>query len=100
MGDNGGALIGAQDASSAVSAKPVGTAVQPCAAKPYSWLMIELVGEDGTPVPNEPYRVMLPDGTIREGTLDSRGIASFEGFISGECTVSFPALDEEAWAQD
>jgi len=40
-----------------------------------SWIEIELVDEDGKPVPGEAYRITLPDGTtIDEGTLDDKGL--------------------------
>jgi hypothetical protein len=74
----------------------VGSAEQPCPLKKH-WLTIELVGEDGSPVPNEKYRVILPDGSVREGALNGRGTATFEELKEGECQVSFPGLDSEAW---
>ncbi len=65
--------------------------------KAKAWLKIELLGEDGQPVPHEPYRVVLPDGRTMEGTLDSHGTALFEQLEAGECTVSFVDLDADAW---
>jgi hypothetical protein len=66
------------------------------AAKP-SWIEIELVGEDDKPIPGARYRVMLPDGSVDEGSLDGDGFARVEGFVAGTCKVCFPELDEEAW---
>lgn len=62
-----------------------------------SWIEIELVGEDDKPIPGEKYRVTLPDGSVDEGTLDQNGWARVEGFEKGECEVTFPDLDQEAW---
>jgi hypothetical protein len=62
-----------------------------------SKIVIELVGEDDSPVPGERYRVVLPDRSIREGRLDSRGCATLLNIPSGPCKVTFPNLDEEAW---
>lgn len=69
------------------------------AAKTANWIEIELVGEDGKPIPDEPYRITLPDGTVEEGTLDDNGVARVEGFEPGDCQVTFPELDEDAWGQ-
>ncbi len=42
-----------------------------------SWIEIELVDEEGNPVPGEKYKVILPDGqTVAEGTLDEKGFAT------------------------
>lgn len=63
-----------------------------------TWIEIELVDEDGNPVPGERYEVIAPDGqTVARGTLDSSGFARVEGLDPGECRVVFPELDEEAW---
>lgn len=62
-----------------------------------SWIAIRLVGEDDAPIPNEKYAVLLPGGTLREGTLDEQGTARVENIPSGVCSVSFPDLDKDAW---
>lgn len=62
-----------------------------------TWITIALVGEDDKPIPGERYRVELPDGSIREGRLDGEGLARFRDIDPGECVVTFPDLDEEAW---
>jgi hypothetical protein len=65
--------------------------------KKASWIEIELVGEDDKPIPGEKYRITLPDGTVDEGTLDQNGWVRVEGFVSGQCGISFPGLDAAAW---
>lgn len=60
------------------------------------WIEIELVGEDDKPIPNEKYKVTLPDGSIREGKLDQNGWARIEGDPAGACSVTFPELDKDA----
>lgn len=65
--------------------------------KKTSWIEIELVGEDGEPIPGEKYRITLPDETVAEGTLDDKGFARIEGIESGTCKITFPELDKDAW---
>jgi hypothetical protein len=72
----------------------VGSAVQSC---PIVWIEIELVDEEGQPVPGEAYRVELADSSVMEGSLDLRGKARFDGIKQGNCKVTFPNLDKEAW---
>jgi len=62
-----------------------------------SWIEIELIGEDDSPVIGESYRVILADGTAVEGTLDEKGLARIEGIEPGTCKVTFPRLDSDAW---
>ncbi|HKS16811.1 MAG TPA: hypothetical protein VJU16_05825 [Planctomycetota bacterium] len=66
--------------------------------KPKAWFAVELVDQDGEPVPNEKYKIELPDGTNREGTLDAKGKARIDGIDpAGSCKVSFPDLDAADW---
>jgi hypothetical protein len=62
-----------------------------------TWLEIELVDEQGNPVPGEQYTIELPGGAIRLGRLDERGRARIEGLDPGTCNVSFPNLDAPSW---
>jgi len=71
--------------------------VPPQSQATQSWIEIELVDEDDQPVPGKRYRVVLPDESLAEGTLDDRGWARVEGFEKGPCKVSFPDLDQDAW---
>lgn len=67
------------------------------AAPERTWITIRLVGEDDAPIPGERYRIDLPDGSVREGRLDVEGLARVRGIEPGQCTVTFPDLDQEAW---
>lgn len=59
----------------------------------------ELVDSRSNPVPNEPYRVELPDGQVVEGRLNARGAALITGITTpGNCTLSFPNRTEDEWA--
>ncbi len=62
-----------------------------------SWIEIELVDEEGEPVPGEKYEVTLPDGTVAKGTLDAKGGGRIEGIDPGTCKITFPELDMSAW---
>jgi type VI secretion system secreted protein VgrG len=48
-----------------------------------------LIGDDGNPVGGAKYRAVLPDGTIKEGTLDSNGYAKLEKVPPGRVEVTF-----------
>jgi hypothetical protein len=79
---------------------PPGEVVQPCSrvdAKKF-WIEVELIGEDGTPVSWEEYRVRLPDGTLASGLLDQDGWTRIDGIpAAGACQICFPKLDQGAW---
>ena len=63
-----------------------------------TWIEIELVDEDDQPVPGERYRVTLPDGkTQATGTTDNEGRARIRGIQAGQCQITFPDLDQDAW---
>jgi type VI secretion system secreted protein VgrG len=62
-----------------------------------SWIEIELVDEEDQPVAGEKYEITLPDGRVAKGTTDQNGLARIEGIDPGNCQVSFPKLDKDAW---
>jgi type VI secretion system secreted protein VgrG len=62
-----------------------------------SWVEIELVDEAGNPVPGERYEIKLPDGRVARGTLDGNGFARVAGIDPGNCEITFPELDKDAW---
>jgi len=62
-----------------------------------TWIAIELVGEDDSPIPGEEYEITLPDGSVRRGSLDDDGKARERGIDEGTCKVKFPKLDKDAW---
>lgn len=62
-----------------------------------TWLVLELVDDDGKPVPHARYVVTLPDGSTREGTLNKNGYARLDGVNPGQCQVSFPLLEGRSW---
>lgn len=61
------------------------------------WITVELVGEDGSPIPEENVSVTDSGGTAHEGKTDSQGQFTVTGIPEGVCTVTFPDLDQDAW---
>lgn len=92
-----------QAADESFQETPVGVQPDPCpspqtASPPAtSWIEIELIGEDDQPVVGERYRLELTDGSAIEGRIGSTGIVRLEGIDPGDCVLSFPELDQEAW---
>jgi type VI secretion system secreted protein VgrG len=58
-----------------------------------SWIEIALQNPDGSPLANEPYRIKLPDGALREGKLGANGKIRLNDIPVGECEISFPNHD-------
>jgi hypothetical protein len=62
-----------------------------------TWIELELMEVDGTPVRNEKYKITMPDGSIQYGRLNREGKARIEKLQPGSCQVTFPDRDEEVW---
>jgi type VI secretion system secreted protein VgrG len=94
-----------QTSSTASSQQPgQQKSIQVAQTKPYksdptkkSWIEIVMVDESNNPVTGEEYSITLPDGTVATGTLDDKGFARVDGIDSGNCQISFTALDQDAW---
>ncbi len=62
------------------------------------WIEIILVDMDGKPVPNVRYKITPPGGgTPQEGRLNEHGQAGYYQIEPGECKITFPDLDRDAW---
>lgn len=70
------------------------------ASEPKTWIEIELLDMDGNAMPGERYSITLPDGTVREGTLDGHGRAYFGGLDAGNAEIRWPDRDGDATAPD
>ena len=44
----------------------------------------------------EPYRVTLPDGSIREGKTDARGLVCFTGIPHGTANIEWLGIGKDA----
>lgn len=63
-----------------------------------TWIEIQLLDEEGEPVPGHRYEIELPDGSVKKGTLNYRGRARVDGIDApGACQIRFPELDADAW---
>jgi hypothetical protein len=88
-------------ASSFGNASVNGSAQECPASQPDYWLEIRLQDPDGNLVPHEEYVVTLSDGSTVRGYLDDQGWARFAPLADGgDCQVSFPNIDSEAWQFD
>jgi type VI secretion system secreted protein VgrG len=79
------------------TAEPPEESEPPAEEEDRTWIEIEMVDDTGQPVAGERYRVTLPDGSVREGTLDQNGFAHIGGIEPGTCEITFPELDEDMW---
>jgi len=62
-----------------------------------TWVEIELLDDQGNPVGGARYSIELPDGSVHNGTLDSQGVARYDGIIPGACSINFPDYDGKDW---
>jgi hypothetical protein len=58
-----------------------------------TWIEIRMKNTEGVPMKGERYQLKLPDGTVREGTLNDAGAVRIEGIDPGMCALTFPDLD-------
>lgn len=62
-----------------------------------AWIEIILVDMEGKPMSGVKYRITPPGGTPKEGRLNQHGQAGLYEIEPGNCKVTFPDLDKEAW---
>jgi len=62
-----------------------------------AWVEIELIDQNGEPVPGEPYRLIDSAGRVFKGSLDQQGFKHIDGVAPGECQVTFPKRDRSVW---
>jgi hypothetical protein len=64
---------------------------------PKHWIEVELVSDDGRPLAGRRYRLELPDGSVREGVFDDKGLLREEGVDPGSCSLTLPTESEDEW---
>jgi hypothetical protein len=72
----------------------------PVAAKPRSrktWVEFAVVDMEGNPASGHRFMVMLPDGSLHEGTLGKTGKVRFDKIDPDTSVFSLPDLDQDAW---
>ena len=52
------------------------------------WVELEIKGADDNPLANKKFKLFLPNGEVREGTLDSNGYAKVEKIPPGKLKIS------------
>jgi type VI secretion system secreted protein VgrG len=63
-----------------------------------AWIEIILVDMDGNPMPGVKYRITPPGGgEPQEGVLNEHGQAGYYQIEPGNCKITFPELDKDAW---
>jgi hypothetical protein len=62
-----------------------------------AWIEIILVDNEGKPMPGVKYRITPPGGPPKEGRLNEHGQAGLFEIEPGNCKITFPDLDKEAW---
>jgi hypothetical protein len=61
------------------------------------WVAIELVDEDGNGVEGIAYSIITPDNQQYTGMTDANGLARIDNIPAGQCKISFPELDKDAY---
>jgi len=61
------------------------------------WIEIVLLNSKGKGIPGETWEIKTPDAQVFSGTTDDQGLARLDGIEEGQCEVTFPRLDKEAW---
>jgi hypothetical protein len=94
---SGGAAATANASAAGATGAAAAATAGPTATKKTDWIEVKLVDREGKPVPGEKYRIELPDGTTREGVLNSEGVAWEGNLDPGTCKITFPGLDGTEW---
>ena len=80
-----------------VTNTPVMSSVENQPKDKKAWIEIILVDAEGKPMPNVKYRITPPSGAPVEGRLNEHGQAGLYQIEPGNCKITFPDLDKDAW---
>lgn len=75
----------------------VGTAPSEKPKEKNAWIEIILVDAEGEPMPGVKYKITSPSGEVQEGRLNEHGQAGYYKIEPGDCKITFPDLDKDAW---
>lgn len=62
-----------------------------------SWIALKMINEAGEPVAGKSFKVTTPDGSVYSGTTDKEGKGRVNAILPGNCEITFPDLDKDAW---
>lgn len=65
-----------------------------------AWLAARVVDALGVPARGAAWKVTLPDGAAREGTLDDEGQLVLQDIPAGACRLEFPDIDGADFTRD
>lgn len=57
-----------------------------------TYIEFQLVDSDSVPIPNEKFKLVLPDNSVVYGKLDSNGFIHVDNVPRGVCSIYFPGL--------
>jgi len=83
-------------ATNSQSDRRMGSICEECGASAH-WIEVELVGEDGVGISGVEYLVVTVDGREHSGVTDAKGVGRLQDILAGQCRISFPQLDKDAW---
>src|SRR5207245_357133 len=81
----------------AQAAPPAQQAAPRSAQEALSWIALEVVDDQGKPIPNLRYEMITPDGRRLTGTVGADGKARIEAIKKGTCKIEFPELPDDSW---
>jgi phage protein D len=76
---------------------PPERAPAPKPEEPLSWISLELVDDQGKPIPYVKYELITSDGEILNGNVAADGKVRITGIKKGTCKVRFPDLPDDSW---
>ena len=76
---------------------PAQQAAPKSAEEALSWIALEVVDDQGKPIPNLRYEMITPDGRRLTGTVGADGKARIEAIKKGTCKIEFPELPDDSW---
>ncbi len=67
-----------------------------CPLKEKEWIEIELLSSDDAPMRDVECVITDAKGSEHKGKTDAKGLMKISGLPVGDCTMSFPKLDQDA----
>src|SRR5438128_1151443 len=76
---------------------PAQQAAPKSAEEALSWIALEVVDDQGKPIPYLRYEMITPDGRRLTGTVGADGKARIDAIKKGTCKIEFPELPDDSW---